>query len=319
MVRKPEKGTGPKIFYLGAEDSVIRPEAAVRPLYYKEGQVHLRPIGAPEEDPEDAGRAARRLRRPARQAVGRRHGPLPALQGGRRPARCCSAAMLWLLGFDGPLVDDRGAGDLDRLHRAHRRRARRRPRAARALLLHPDAIELALVDGVGRVVPDRRTARSARLWLAGRLVRLGRRADVLAWPAIVVSRSSRRRTRASCSRRDSAATCGRGRTRRSTSSRSRARPAPRRCCSAALMRRCRVRTPIAAARHGSSRHRSCAHLLILIFEHVLVAEPDAASRARGRRRSDAAPTRRCSGAARSPPAACCRSLMLTVGVRSAPC
>ena len=29
MVRKPEKGTGPKIFYLGAEESVIRPEASV--------------------------------------------------------------------------------------------------------------------------------------------------------------------------------------------------------------------------------------------------------------------------------------------------
>jgi Fe-S-cluster-containing dehydrogenase component/formate-dependent nitrite reductase membrane component NrfD len=47
MVRKPEKGTGPKVFYLGAEESVIRPEAAVRPLFYKEGQVHLRPLGAP--------------------------------------------------------------------------------------------------------------------------------------------------------------------------------------------------------------------------------------------------------------------------------
>ena len=55
MVRKPEKGTGPKVFYLGAEDSVIRPEAAVRPLMFKEGQVHLRPIGAPEEDPEAPG------------------------------------------------------------------------------------------------------------------------------------------------------------------------------------------------------------------------------------------------------------------------
>ena len=55
MVRKPEKGTGPKIFYLGAEDSVIRPEATVRPLMFKEGQVHLRPIGAPEEDPEAPG------------------------------------------------------------------------------------------------------------------------------------------------------------------------------------------------------------------------------------------------------------------------
>jgi len=35
-VRKPEKGTGPKIFYLGAEDSAIRPEAATRPLMFKD-------------------------------------------------------------------------------------------------------------------------------------------------------------------------------------------------------------------------------------------------------------------------------------------
>jgi Fe-S-cluster-containing dehydrogenase component/formate-dependent nitrite reductase membrane component NrfD len=54
-VRKPEKGTGPKIFYLGAEDSAIRPEAAARPLYYREGQVHLRPIGSPVEDPAAPG------------------------------------------------------------------------------------------------------------------------------------------------------------------------------------------------------------------------------------------------------------------------
>jgi formate-dependent nitrite reductase membrane component NrfD len=54
-VRKPEKGTGPKIFYLGADESVIRPEAAARPLYFKEGQVHLRPVGAPDEDPSSPG------------------------------------------------------------------------------------------------------------------------------------------------------------------------------------------------------------------------------------------------------------------------
>ncbi len=54
-VRKPEKGTGPKIFYLGAEESAIRPEAAARPFYYKEGQVHLRPMGAPVEDPGSPG------------------------------------------------------------------------------------------------------------------------------------------------------------------------------------------------------------------------------------------------------------------------
>jgi Fe-S-cluster-containing dehydrogenase component/formate-dependent nitrite reductase membrane component NrfD len=50
-VRRPEKKTGPHVFYLGADDSVIRPEAAARPLYYKEGEVHLRPLGAPMEDP----------------------------------------------------------------------------------------------------------------------------------------------------------------------------------------------------------------------------------------------------------------------------
>jgi len=54
-VRKPEKGTGPKIFYLGADESVIQPEVAVRPLYFKEGQVHLRPVGAPDEDPLSPG------------------------------------------------------------------------------------------------------------------------------------------------------------------------------------------------------------------------------------------------------------------------
>jgi formate-dependent nitrite reductase membrane component NrfD/ferredoxin len=54
-VRKPEKGTGPKIFYIAAEESAIRPENSARPLYYKEGQVHLRPIGAPMPDPESPG------------------------------------------------------------------------------------------------------------------------------------------------------------------------------------------------------------------------------------------------------------------------
>jgi Fe-S-cluster-containing dehydrogenase component/formate-dependent nitrite reductase membrane component NrfD len=49
-VRKPEKRTGPNVFYVGADDSVLRPEASVRPLYYKEGQVHLRPLGAPAPD-----------------------------------------------------------------------------------------------------------------------------------------------------------------------------------------------------------------------------------------------------------------------------
>jgi len=50
-VRKPEKGTIPKVFYIGADESVIRPEAAARPFIYKEGQVRLRPIAAPAPDP----------------------------------------------------------------------------------------------------------------------------------------------------------------------------------------------------------------------------------------------------------------------------
>jgi Fe-S-cluster-containing dehydrogenase component/formate-dependent nitrite reductase membrane component NrfD len=55
MVRKPEKGTGPKVLYLGAEESVMRPEASVRPLQFKEGTVHLRPVGAPMPDPDAPG------------------------------------------------------------------------------------------------------------------------------------------------------------------------------------------------------------------------------------------------------------------------
>ena len=55
MVRKPEKGTGPKIFYLGADEAVIRPEIAARPFMFREGQVHLRPIGSPEPDPARPG------------------------------------------------------------------------------------------------------------------------------------------------------------------------------------------------------------------------------------------------------------------------
>ena len=56
-VRKPEKGTIPKVFYINAEDSVIQPEIATRPFMYKEGQVLLRPLGSPDADPERPGDA----------------------------------------------------------------------------------------------------------------------------------------------------------------------------------------------------------------------------------------------------------------------
>lgn len=54
-VRKPEKGTGPKVFYLGADDTAMQPEIAARPFMFREGQVHLRPLGAPEPDPDRPG------------------------------------------------------------------------------------------------------------------------------------------------------------------------------------------------------------------------------------------------------------------------
>ena len=54
-VRKPEKGTGPKVFYIAADQSVIQPEVAARPLMYKEGQVTLRPLGSPAASPDHPG------------------------------------------------------------------------------------------------------------------------------------------------------------------------------------------------------------------------------------------------------------------------
>src|SRR5262249_37756167 len=54
-VRKPEKGTIPKVLYLGAEESAIQPEIAARPFIYKEAQVVLRPVGAPAPDPARPG------------------------------------------------------------------------------------------------------------------------------------------------------------------------------------------------------------------------------------------------------------------------
>ena len=56
-VRKPEKGTLPKVIYLAAEEAAIQPEIATRPFIYKEGQVLLRPIGAVSPDPERPGDA----------------------------------------------------------------------------------------------------------------------------------------------------------------------------------------------------------------------------------------------------------------------
>ena len=103
MVRKPEKGTGPKVLYLGAEESVIRPEAAARPLYYKEGQVHLRPIGAPMPDPDAPGDPRVDYDIP--------HGKpwgidmvLYLLFKALGTGAMLIASLVWLLGFSSPLI-----------------------------------------------------------------------------------------------------------------------------------------------------------------------------------------------------------------------
>jgi Fe-S-cluster-containing dehydrogenase component/formate-dependent nitrite reductase membrane component NrfD len=103
MVRKPEKGTGPKVFYLGAVESVIRPETATRPLYFKEGQVHLRPLGAPMPNPESPGDPRVDYDVP--------HGKpwgidmvLYLLFKAVSTGVMLLAAILWSLGFEGSLV-----------------------------------------------------------------------------------------------------------------------------------------------------------------------------------------------------------------------
>jgi Fe-S-cluster-containing dehydrogenase component/formate-dependent nitrite reductase membrane component NrfD len=55
--RKPEKGTHPHVYYIGAEQSAIQPEIAARPFYFKEGSVALRPLGSPEPDVRQPGAA----------------------------------------------------------------------------------------------------------------------------------------------------------------------------------------------------------------------------------------------------------------------
>ena len=108
MVRKPEKGTGPKVLYLGAEESVIRPETAARPLYFKEGEVHLRPLGAPLPDPDSPGDPRVDYDVP--------HGKpwgidmvLYLLFKAIATGSLMVAALLWRLGFDGPLTTMAGA------------------------------------------------------------------------------------------------------------------------------------------------------------------------------------------------------------------
>src|SRR3954468_9160928 len=103
MVRKPEKGTGPKVFYLGAEESAIRPESAARPFYYREGQVHRRPIGAPMEDPSSPGDPRVDYDIPHGKPWGADM-VLYLFMKAVSTGAMLLGAILWLLGYGGPLV-----------------------------------------------------------------------------------------------------------------------------------------------------------------------------------------------------------------------
>jgi len=107
-VRKPEKGTGPKVFYLGAEESAIRPEAAVRPLYYKEGQVHLRPLGAPAPQAADPGAPRVDYDMPHAKPWGADM-VLYLLFKAIATGALMISAVLWWMGYDGPLSTLGGA------------------------------------------------------------------------------------------------------------------------------------------------------------------------------------------------------------------
>jgi len=103
MLRKPEKGTGPKIFYLGADEAAMRPEIAVRPFMFREGQVALRPIGS--KDPQDSLPGDPRVDYdvPHKQAWGFDL-VLYLLFKGISTGSMFLSALLWFLGDRSPLV-----------------------------------------------------------------------------------------------------------------------------------------------------------------------------------------------------------------------
>ncbi|MDQ3069089.1 MAG: polysulfide reductase NrfD [Acidobacteriota bacterium] len=103
IVRRPEKGTKPKIFYIGAEETAIQPEVATRPFMFKEGQVHLRPLGSPVEDREEPGAARVDYDVPHKQAWGLDMA-LYLLTKGIATGAMLVAAGLWFLGERGTVT-----------------------------------------------------------------------------------------------------------------------------------------------------------------------------------------------------------------------
>lgn len=97
-VRKPDKGTLPKVFYIAAEASAIQPEVAARPLYYREGEVTLRPLAAPPENPlhPEAPRVDYDVPHEKPWGV---HMVLYLLAKGIATGAMLLSAVLWLLGY----------------------------------------------------------------------------------------------------------------------------------------------------------------------------------------------------------------------------
>ena len=153
-MRKPEKGTIPKVFYIGADDSVLQPEIATRPFIYKEGQVLLRPLGSPTPDPSRPGDARVDYDTPHEKPWGLDMA-LYLLTKGIATGTMLLTAILWWLGDRSAVTRLVGPAISLVFITAHRPAPRRRSRAAGALLLHPHAPQLAIVDGLGRVLPDR--------------------------------------------------------------------------------------------------------------------------------------------------------------------
>jgi Fe-S-cluster-containing dehydrogenase component/formate-dependent nitrite reductase membrane component NrfD len=102
-VRKPEKGTGPKVFYLGADESAIRPEIAVRPFHFKEGQVHLRPAGGPAHEPNLPGAPRIDYDVPHEKPWGV-HMVLYLLFKAIATGALMTAALLWWMGYREPTI-----------------------------------------------------------------------------------------------------------------------------------------------------------------------------------------------------------------------
>ncbi len=276
---------------------MIRPRSATRPFIYKEGQVLLRPLGSPEPDP----RAARATPRVDYDSP---HGKpwgfdmaLYLLTKGIATGAMLLSVLLWLLGNDtaarrassGPAISLVFLDD-------HGDHPRRRSRSARALLLHPDRAELAIVDGLGRVLPDRARAADDRCGLrpagsAGSGVLTCSR-----WPLDHLFAAGDRATRDSSSRRDWRAISGRDRTPRSISSRRRSSKA-RPCCSSRRSCPASPTDPRRSAgfwppRSPSTSCSSCSRTCSRRARRAITSWRS--------RRFAAAPSRGSSGAARSP-------------------